>query len=50
MEKRKRKNPYEAADVELILFEFSDIVTTSDGDQGASSETPPSQDNWDEWI
>jgi hypothetical protein len=50
MEKRKRKNPYEAADVELILFEFSDIVTTSGGAQGTGSDNPPSQDNWDEWI
>ena len=50
MEKRKRKKSYEAADVELILFEFSDIVTTSGGNQGTSTETPPSPDNWDDWL
>ena len=50
MEKQKRKNPYEAADVELILFEFSDIVTASGGNQSTSTESPPNQDNWDEWT
>ena len=50
MEKRKRKNHYEAADVEIVLFEFSDIVTTSGGNEGTSTDTPPSQENWDEWT
>ncbi len=41
----KLKENYKAADVELILFEFSDIVTTSGGglvdDDG---------DDWGDWT
>ena len=33
MRTEKLKEPYESADIKLILFEFSDLITTSgDGD------------------
>ena len=42
MNKEKLKEPREAAELEIILFEFSDIVT-------ASSEVPK-LDNMDTWT
>lgn len=41
-ENLKKKEFYESAEVELILFEFSDIVT-------ASGDTTNPED-WDEWT
>ena len=50
MKKENKKLSYETAEAELVILEFSDIVTTSGGAQGTGSDNPPSQDNWDEWI
>ena len=41
-ENLKRKDVYELAEVEIVLFEFSDIVTQSGG------ETQPG--DWDDWT
>lgn len=48
MEKEKLKLPYEASAIEVVTFEFSDIVTTSDpvtspdkGDVGEGSWLKP---------
>ena len=43
MKKEKLKEPHAPAEVEIILFEFSDIVTTS-GDE------KPSLDSMDSWL
>lgn len=51
MKREKLKEPYKDAEVEIILFEFSDIVTTSGGNTGSGSwgETPDSGDLGD-WV
>ena len=43
MNKEKLKEPYETAELETILFEFSDIVTTS-------GEEKPGLGNLDSWT
>ena len=43
MNKEKLKEPHETAKLEIILFEFSDIVTTSGGEK-------PGLDNMDSWT
>ena len=50
MKKENKKLSYETAEAELVILEFSDIVTASDGNQGTSSETPPTPDNWGDWT
>ncbi len=42
----KLKETYEEPNVELILFEFSDIVTTSVGDNNFSDEDVDSSGGW----
>lgn len=44
MNKEKLKEPHEAAELEIILFEFSDIVTTS------GWEEKPDLGNLDSWV
>ena len=44
MNKEKLKEPHETAKLEIILFEFSDIVTTS------IPEEKPGLDNMDSWT
>ena len=43
MNKEKLKEPHETAELEIILFEFSDIVTTSSNDK-------PGLGNLDSWV
>ena len=43
MKKEKLKEPHAPAEVEIILFEFSDIVTTS-------GEEKPDLGNMDSWL
>ena len=43
MNKAKLKEPHSSAEIEIILFEFSDIVT-------ASGAVPPPLDNMDTWT
>ena len=45
-ENNKRKVPYETAEVELVLFEFSDIVTAS----GATGGTTTDKEDWGDWT
>lgn len=42
----KLKEFYEAAEVEVVLFEFSDIVTTSNSDW----VKPPSDNDVGDWA
>ena len=42
-ENLKKKEFYESAEVELILFEFSDVITTS-GESGTNPE------DWGDWT
>ena len=44
MNKAKLKEPHTSAELEIILFELSDIVTASGGDE------KPSLDNMDTWT
>ena len=44
MKKEITKENYETARLEITLFEFSDIVTTS------SAEEKPGLDNMDSWA
>ena len=44
MNKEKLKEPHETAELEIILFEFSDIVTTS------GPEEKPGLGNLDSWV
>lgn len=42
----KPKEFYEAAEVEVVLFEFSDIVTAS----GSDWVDPPGDDDIGDWV
>ena len=42
----KRKNPYERADMEILLLAKTDVLTTS----GQDSDVPSDDDIDDNWI
>lgn len=46
MNKAKLKEPHLSAEIEVILFEFSDIVTASGGDTWKPNISDGDQEGW----